>query len=503
MNPPFTRQERIPEDYKSKLDERFSDYAPYSHGQLGYYGYFVFLADRFLKPGGRLAFVVPATILRIQSCENLRKMLLQRYDFEAIITTWQRAAFSEAAQFREILLLARKKEEGQHSTSDPCLVVTLKQIPRTLEDALDLSRSIKQMRSETEPHEDERLVVYPVSQNELDAKAANLYPLIAFKNKWLSDYWDSILEISKAKLTSTESFLALQGAEVLRGIETARGGVVQAMTILYNEERAVKNRDIWIRKEQVGDQLVAEDRFTRERVRIPETSIKPALRRVATINKLDISSVLDKIIVDRFHDLKEFLAASDVPQPRVGFWSTWKNYVQRRLTNLAIVRRADVSASGTCSLAFYSDVPMAPPGVAWAIKVKHKDDAKLLCLWFNSTLNLIQLLYNRKETRGAFIQLDEYVLNENLVPTLEALRSNKEELLRIFNEVRRTDFPSLLQQLETHFDPRMVIDRGILKALGAKKAHELPKVYDALAEEIQLLKQMMVGASPESEESED
>jgi hypothetical protein len=113
------------------------------------------------------------------------------------------------------------------------------------------------------------------------------------------------------------------------------------------------------------------------------------------------------------------------------------------------------------------------------------------------------LLYNRKETRGAFIQLDEYVLNENLVPTLETLRSNKEELLRIFNEVRRTDFPSLLQQLETHFDPRMVIDRGILKALGAKKAHELPKVYDALAEEIQLLKQMMVGASPESEESED
>jgi len=109
MNPPFTRQERVPEAYKKKLVERLADYPQDClHGQLGLYGYFVLLSDRFLKENGLMAFVLPATILRVQSAEGIRKLLLRNYNIEYIVTAWQRAAFSEAAQFREILLIAGK-----------------------------------------------------------------------------------------------------------------------------------------------------------------------------------------------------------------------------------------------------------------------------------------------------------------------------------------------------------------------------------------------------------
>jgi len=96
MNPPFTRQERIPKEYKEILFRRFKDYKEYLHGQLGYYGYFIFLADRFLKEGGRMALVLPATVLRIKSCEGIRRLWAEKYHVEYIITTWFRSAFSES-----------------------------------------------------------------------------------------------------------------------------------------------------------------------------------------------------------------------------------------------------------------------------------------------------------------------------------------------------------------------------------------------------------------------
>jgi len=72
MNPPFTRHERIPEDYKTVLFKRFEDYRDYLHGQMSYFGYFILLADKFLKEDGRMALVLPATVLHVRSTEGLK-----------------------------------------------------------------------------------------------------------------------------------------------------------------------------------------------------------------------------------------------------------------------------------------------------------------------------------------------------------------------------------------------------------------------------------------------
>jgi len=47
--------ERLPDEYKSKLAERFKQYSDVLTGQIGLHGYFILLADTFLKDGGRLA----------------------------------------------------------------------------------------------------------------------------------------------------------------------------------------------------------------------------------------------------------------------------------------------------------------------------------------------------------------------------------------------------------------------------------------------------------------
>ncbi|MCD6513324.1 MAG: N-6 DNA methylase, partial [Candidatus Odinarchaeota archaeon] len=143
MNPPFTRQERIPEDYKKLLYDRFEDYKDYLHGQLGYYGYFILLADRFLKENGRLAFVLPAAFLRVKSASGIRKFLSENYNIEYIITGKKRLNFSESTWRREILFIARKIKKGgkrKHS-----IFAAIEKLPETKNDLERICAKIKKV----------------------------------------------------------------------------------------------------------------------------------------------------------------------------------------------------------------------------------------------------------------------------------------------------------------------------------------------------------------------
>ena len=59
MTPPFTRQERLPKKYKETLMKRLSEY-------------------RFTRQDGRIALVLPATVLRVESTRKVRELLVNK-----------------------------------------------------------------------------------------------------------------------------------------------------------------------------------------------------------------------------------------------------------------------------------------------------------------------------------------------------------------------------------------------------------------------------------------
>lgn len=89
MNPPFTRQERLPREYKKALFNRLKEYGDQLSGQLGLWGYFLLLADRFVKERGRIALVFPSRPLGAKSAEQIRRHILANYSVEYIITSWE------------------------------------------------------------------------------------------------------------------------------------------------------------------------------------------------------------------------------------------------------------------------------------------------------------------------------------------------------------------------------------------------------------------------------
>jgi len=126
-----------------------------------------------------------------------------------------------------------------------------------------------------------------------------------------------------------------------------------------------------------------------------------------------------------------------------------------------------------------------------------KDDAKILSLWFNSTLNLLAMLIHRTETRGAWMKLHEYAMNKmQLLDPKKLKKHERNRLLQYFETVKNVSFPSILEQMKTKFSPRKELDIMILQMMGYSDdeiTQLLDSLYPTLANEIEKLKTLMAG----------
>jgi len=486
MNPPFTRQERLPADYKIALEKRLQGYGKYLHGQLGLYGHFIFLADRFVKDGGRIAFVLPATVLRVKSARGVRQLLTEEYCIEHIITTWERAAFSEGAQFREILLVAKKTKPQRESR---CIITSLKKLPRSIEEARECAQKIKLMTQtfhSGEVYNNGAMISRVVGQDEFERNLENQYILISTYDLQVPALLEQLMEKgASGKLMSLLSYLKKVDGHILRfDYKPPYHG-----TFLLEPFRAIKKVDQWIVKGVDRKLLTIENRFTKEELKVPINVLDRGLRRPARTNKLDITQILDYVITAKFEKVERLLKNPSALKE-------WRDYVKPRLANLLISRRFDISAPGTILIAYHSLVPAVGVDM-WNIKGIPEADAKILSLWLNSTPYLLATIVHRTETRGAWMKLHEYALQESLILNPNALsEGDRRILLEIYDKTKDQPFPSLLQQLKAKFALRVEIDKAVLRVLGFgddEIDRILDYIYPALAKEIEQLKTLMQG----------
>jgi len=500
MNPPFTRQQRIPKKYKEILQKRFSNYSEYLHGQLGYHGYFILLADRFVKQGGRLALVLPASVLNADGFLKIRELLVNNYHIEHIITTWQRAAFSEGAQFREILLIAKK--EHFKSKYGKCVLSELKKLPSNLKEAEALVTVIKNVAKKEGAgvvFQDEKLQISLLPSEQVKGHFENLFRYIAFSDKKLTAFWESIVDTAKHRLVTLGSYLKDYGSGPKEGAalgQIVKGGSIGSLYVLKDPSRALKKTDAWILKETGKRSIVVEHNVLQISVSIPTNVLLPALRRFSGINIIDISNELDFIVT------KEFLGISDFLPQQLGnkidkqSLKLWKRYVEGLRGNLLLANHVDISAPGTSILAYFASDSIVVPRSMWSMKLP-ATSAKVFALWLNSTLGLLQMLMQRRETRGAYLWFVASTIKKFLVPDMENMtEQNIQALLQTFEKINNVKFPSILEQLETKFQYRVEMDKVILRVLGFDEneiSRLLDYLYSALAKEIRQLKTLMEG----------
>lgn len=303
MNPPFTRQERIPENYKNILKDRFIDYENSIDGQMSYFNYFLLLADRFLNSGGIIAYVLPATFLRVRSSKKVRIFLTKHYKIFYIIANTDELNFSDSTWKREILLIAQKKSElikiskDDEKRLDYVTIVHLPRLPLTSNEVNEYFKTITNFRNNKNFHKN-GFTGFNIDSNEFMENVDNWYKYIAFGEEAPSLLWEEIIENCDKliKFKSLIKKLMKKGYDIniKRGIETSRGMKVQYATIVCNENRAVSKEDKWVVKNEIMKRnrmyLSLENRKNKNiKVEIPKDTVLKTMRTLSHQEYCEIS----------------------------------------------------------------------------------------------------------------------------------------------------------------------------------------------------------------------
>src|SRR5581483_8976499 len=157
MNPPFVRSVggnllfgSLPESQRKQMQKKLSGLlkrSPRNGGPIlasstaGLGSVFVAVGDRKLKPGGRMALVLPEALGFGVAWEKTRQLLSQRYVVELLIVSHdpERWNFSENTDLSEILVVARKRRQGEKTEGEKTVCINLWHNSTSIVDALALA----------------------------------------------------------------------------------------------------------------------------------------------------------------------------------------------------------------------------------------------------------------------------------------------------------------------------------------------------------------------------
>ncbi len=225
----------------------------------------------------------------------------------------------------------------------------------------------------------------------------------------------------------------------------------------------------------------------------------PALRTITGIKKFlinenDIDYILSKQDENYWVELKKIgLDIPDMLSIIKKGKNHWKEHLKNNIipegTHLIIPDKINLSSPNTYFISIFSEIPLKCVGsTLWYFKQLSIEESKILVLYFNSVISLIQFIMFKAETLGTYSRALKNdwaqfkILNINKLTEME-----KHILLKLFEKISSIEFPSIIEQLENRFWARVELDKTMLKIIGfsENEANEwLPKFYDALVKDL-------------------
>lgn len=105
-NPPYVKQQNIKKDYRSFLKSNFNVIT----SNYNLYYAFIEQATKFLKPDGKILFLLPNYLLKIKSAETLRQYLIDKKMFSRVVDFKSTQLFPNIGTYSMILQLQSNSE---------------------------------------------------------------------------------------------------------------------------------------------------------------------------------------------------------------------------------------------------------------------------------------------------------------------------------------------------------------------------------------------------------
>jgi len=468
-NPPFTKKQRVSQVLdKSELKRVIKKFGSEYTSLGGLPLPFVLLANKYLAPGGRLALVVPSSILDRSTWEGIRTLLAEQYDLTHLIINWVygNPSFSEDTDLREVLLIARKREKDSrknvftlitHIDEDFTFIEA-----RQIADQLVLAQSNPSMITIKSPthqplHCGSKAIGESVSfpRTLIENTSDNWYRLLAYRNPKLvrssliqqrlitdstppygldfSSYLTPVSKIGEVGLFIKQ--VASAGFVKLK-TRPASGGIKSLMTSKYDCLSLKNGRCHWLTKDPT---LEAKEKFV------------PGKGHLLTPRKTDLYSTARVVSI-----VSDDAVASNM-------WIPIKPF---------------------------------PLVTADRSKLDLHEVSRILGLWLQSSFGLLTLLSIRHEIRGAWSEwVTEDIRNMPILDPKKIDSSAAEILLDLWERVQGHKWQGLNNQLvqaisETKH-PRRAIDDTFCDILLQNSGRSLDDFYRDLGTEIVRLGDLM------------
>ncbi|MEM3488966.1 MAG: N-6 DNA methylase [Nitrososphaerota archaeon] len=475
MNPPFSDREKMPSNMREKLNS--NPLGNICGNQVNLWGYFLALADKLIKPAGKIAAVIPINIARGRATEKIRDFILEHYKLNYIIKPVKDFAFSEGSAFRDILLLAEKVEPR---SEDNAKIVFLKKSIKSL----DHNHLIKLANMIRENISSDDVEIRFVKYKEIIENRYNLMRLLTLTYGELKETLNTIL--------SSEKLVTIRSGTFAEGFHASPKGLSQLLFITnpFSEDRIEKA--FLILEKAKRDAIVTKIRNTNFSFDIPAANIEKALRTITGLKEMTISKT-DFFIRKPFFGFEKIKQLSKWENQKSLDWDSINLEASRKKSHIIIAERFNPYSVNSHLLAFYSEEPLVIPHTIRYGNNFSKEDSKFEVLFLNSIVFLAQLVLNKEETTGQYLHImDSDFRLLKYLDTEKLTKSDKDILSSLFSRISKIEFPSLMDQLSGSFEPRKELDSTILKLLGVKDSNIssiLSNLYKIVLKELTYIKQ--------------
>jgi len=474
MNPPFSDREKMPKEMREKINK--NELSRICGNQVNLWGYFLALSDKLLKPEGKIAVVIPINIARGQATDKIREYIFRNYRIDYIIKPQADLAFSEGASFRDILLVASKNKPKEN---DQAKIAFLNVSIRSLDTQKinEIANKIKQGFSSND------VTVKTVYIKEFLGNLKNLMPFLSQKSNEILEILKPILDSPKLSFIKNKTFS--------EGFHVSPKGFSEILFITnpFSENRI--KRAFLILERVEDDKISFKIKDTKLEYTIPISKVYKAFRTITDQQSLLLKET-DYFIKSPFDGFDSVIKLSKWKYGSNLNWESINKEAMEKRSEIIIPERFNPYSMNTHILSIYSDDLLVIPHTLRFGKGFSKEDARLQVLFLNSTIFLSQLIMKKEETTGEYIHIMDTDLIQMKYLNLDKLtRSDKDKLLKLFDEISKINFPSITQQLNSNFEPRRKMDSTILEVLGfdqTKVTVTLSKLYTLVSEELNYMK---------------
>jgi len=421
----------------TKLNEFGIGTELYNIGQAGEGLLFLYLASKLVKEDGKIAFVLPKSLLTGISWTAAKSLLLEQFCVEHIVLSYDSKNgynFSESTSLSETLIVARKRRKNEDKNNEQTIITILLKKPTTSLEARALALKIVGGSEGYLEVNGSKAYVSKVSREKLIERLSNWGSIAAFPDPKLTHVTDEILS---GRLFEANIPVTMLGKVATIGIDAhqfhdafkiVEGKPLDSCPIVYGGGEEMRLRMLI----EPNARAVPKEMETK----------KGKVRRMGEQLFKDFSSILlvpDRIWVDTAHIIAMCCT-------------------EHVLSNI-----------------FY------------AVKLKSGENvgnrSKALCLWLNTTWGVLSILTNRSETRGRWIRLK--MTHWKLQPVLDVTKLEGhviDRLASVFDKYANADMFRLTEQFNLNkIDPvRFNMDKDFLEALSIKfdeeKIRELYKI---------------------------